>query len=134
MTDNSSSNNTSDRIRIYLLDDQDFYILLLRAYLGLEQDFEIVGTDYSNEAGLANLIAARPDVAIVSPEMAELPFTKTIERLRAELPNTGIILLTFNDSFYFRELAEKAGADAYVTKFSAPAELIPDIRRVGRRA
>jgi NarL family two-component system response regulator LiaR len=133
MTDNSPNRDSSGRIRVFIMDDQDFYILLLRAYLGLEKDFEIVGTAYSNEAGLASLIAASPDVAIVSPEMAELPFTKTVERLRAELPHTGIILLTFNDSKYFRELAQKAGADAYVTKFSAPAELIPDIRRVGRR-
>jgi DNA-binding NarL/FixJ family response regulator len=123
----------SSRIRIFLLDDQDFYVILLRAFLSLEPDLEVVGSDFSNEAGLAKLIEAQPDVAIVSPEMAELPFTKTIQRMRAALPNTGILALTFNDTPYFRELAEKAGADAYVTKYSAPAELLPDIRRLGRR-
>jgi two-component system, NarL family, invasion response regulator UvrY len=125
--------NSKQRIRVFLLDDQDFYVIMLRAYLSLEPDMEVVGSDFSTEAGLAKLIDARPDVAIVSPEMAELPFTNTLQRIRAALPGTGILALTFNDTPFFRELAEKAGADAYVTKYSAPAELLPDIRRLGRR-
>ena len=134
MTETPSPRRNGDRIRIFMLDDQDFYILLLRAYLGLEQDLDLVGTDYSTEEGLKKLVQAAPDVVIVSPEMAELAFTKTIERIRAALPHTGILVLTFNDTPYFRDLAEKAGADAYVTKYSAPTELLPDIRRLGRRA
>jgi two-component system, NarL family, response regulator LiaR len=125
--------NSKQRIRVFLLDDQYFYVIMLRAYLSLEPDLEVVGSDFSTEPGLAKLIDARPDVAIVSPEMAELPFTNTLQRIRAALPGTGILALTFNDTPFFRELAEKAGADAYVTKYSAPAELLPDIRRLGRR-
>ncbi len=134
MTDPAANSPHDRRVRIFMLDDQDFYILLLRAYLGLEPDLDLIGTDYSNEEGLQKLVAAQPDVVIVSPEMAELAFTKTIQRIRAALPHTGILVLTFNDTPYFRELAEKAGADAYVTKFSAPSELLPDIRRLGRQS
>ena len=133
MTQTPPDASITNRIRIFLMDDQDFYIMMLRAYLGLEPDLEVVGTDFSTEEGLAHLIAAKPDVAIVSPEMAELAFTKTIQRIRAALPDTGLIALTFNDTPYFHKLAEQAGADAYVTKFSAPTDLLPDIRRVGRR-
>lgn len=134
MTESPAPSGHGNRIRLFILDDQDFYILLLRAYLSLEPDLDLVGTGFSTEEGLQHLVQAAPDVAIVSPEMAELAFTKTIQRIRAALPHIGILVLTFNDTPYFRDLAEKAGADAYVTKYSAPTDLLPDVRRLGHRA
>lgn len=53
-----------------------------------------------------------------------------IPRLRAALPNAGILVLTIMDFSSYRQAALAAGADGFVPKATMCADLLPAIRHV----
>jgi DNA-binding NarL/FixJ family response regulator len=69
-------------------------------------------------------------VVLLDLAMPNMPGWEVIPRLRKELPEVGIIVLTLLESGGYREMVVEAGADAFVGKSVLVTELMPAIRRV----
>ncbi len=52
------------------------------------------------------------------------------QRLKDELPEVAIIILSKYDLYEYREVAKIRGADGYVVKMNMVEELLPTIRQV----
>jgi DNA-binding NarL/FixJ family response regulator len=69
---------------------------------------------------------------VIDLAMPSLSGLETIPRLRAVLPEVGIIALTVLDTNGYREAALAAGANDFVAKASLDTDLLLAIRRVAQ--
>jgi len=117
-------------IRVLLADDHH----IVRAGLS-RMVAEAEGIDVAAEAadGMAALKAVRkerPDVAVVDISMPGMDGLEVVSRLRAEFPDLPILILTMHEEEQYVVRAIEAGAMGYVTKQSAPEQLVEAIRKV----
>ena len=77
----------------------------------------------------------RPDVAVVDISMPGLDGLEVISRLQAEMPDLPVLVLTMHEEDQYVIRAISAGAMGYITKRSAPEQLVKAIRQIreGRR-
>ncbi len=117
-------------IRVVLAEDQGMVRGALASLLGLEPDIEVVGEAASGEEAIAVARKVRPDIALLDIEMPGLDGIAAAGRLRDELPECKVIILTtFGRPGYLRRAMEN-GAAAFLVKDSPARELAAAIRRV----
>ena len=112
-----------NKIRIVIAEDQALLLGALAALLGLEDDFEVVGTAGNGQQALALCSKLAPDIVLTDIEM---PLMTGLE-LAAALGEAGssckvVIVTTFARAGYLRR-AMGAGVRGYLLK-DAPAEAL----------
>lgn len=119
-------------LRIALVDDHPIVRAGFKQLLELEPDWQITA-DVGTAAELATaLINAPCDVLVLDLSLPDADGLVMIRHLLAQRPNLMIVVLTMHDGALYVQDALEAGAKAYVTKRSAPDELIDAIRAVIR--
>ncbi|MBE3013788.1 response regulator transcription factor [Microbispora sp. NEAU-D428] len=109
--------------RVLVVDDQAVVRDGLVLLLGLLPDIEVVGSASDGEAALRLVTAERPDVVLMDLRMPRMDGVEATRRIRAEFPDTQVVVLTTytDDESVFAAL--RAGARGFLTK-SADAEEI----------
>ena len=102
----------------------------MRNILELEPDLEVVGEAGTGREALEVVEELTPDVVLMDLGLPAPNGIETTQRLKRELPHTGVIVLANNDDEDQLFDAIKAGAAAYVLKDIDPTDLIGIIRRV----
>jgi two-component system response regulator NreC len=112
-----------------IADDHSVVRRGLRQVLGSEPGFEVV-------AEAANLADARrfvrghhPDVLVLDLNLPDGPSLGAIPEIRAEAPNTQIVVLTMQNEPAYARKALSSGALGYVLKEAAEEELVEAIHR-----
>src|SRR5574337_1589972 len=84
-----------------------------------------------NAYDLLELIRCRKwDVVILDISMPGTTGTEALKQLKAERPDLPVIVLSLHPEDQYAVRMFKAGADAYLTKASAPEELISAVKKV----
>jgi DNA-binding NarL/FixJ family response regulator len=73
---------------------------------------------------------SRPDVAVIDISMPGLDGLEVISRLNHRYPELPVLVLTMHEEGQYVVRAVEAGAMGYVTKQSAPEQLVTAIRKV----
>ena len=108
-------------IRVLIADDHAVVREGLRAFLALQDDVEVVGEAADGEEAVQAVVRLEPDVALVDLVMPRVDGIEAIGRIRAERPETRVIVLT---SFVDEDKmlpAVRAGAVGYLLKDVAAA-------------
>ena len=102
----------------------------------MSETMTIVGEAADGEEALELVRRERPDVVITDLVMPRLNGVEVTARIRKELPDTKIILMTSYTEDAYRLAASDSGADAFVSKQAIASSLPPAIRDViaGRRS
>ena len=116
---------------VLIADDDKKIIDMLRRTLAYE-GYHVVTAADGNEA-LARLQAHRPDIVVLDWLMPGLDGLTVARRIR-EADTTPILMLTARDAIEDRVEGLDSGADDYLVKPFAPAELLARIRALLRRA
>ncbi|MDP9794266.1 DNA-binding response OmpR family regulator [Catenuloplanes nepalensis] len=117
--------------RVLVVDDDPIVSDVVRRYL--EQDGCEVRLAGDGAAGLAAVAAERPDLVVLDLMMPGVDGLEVCRRLRRELPDLPVVMLTALGEEADRVLGLEVGADDYVTKPFSPRELVLRIRSVLRR-
>jgi two-component system response regulator MprA len=117
---------------ILIADDDQKLLKMLRRTL-IYEGFEVVTAADGREA-LAQLGAHRPDVIVLDWLMPGLDGIQVTERLREAGDDTMILMLTARDAIEDRVEGLGSGADDYLVKPFAPAELLARIHALLRRS
>lgn len=81
-------------------------------------------------AALEALRQAPADVVIADLSMPGLPGLEFVRRLRAEHPRAAVLVLSMHGESQYALRAFKSGANGYLTKDRATAELVDAVRKV----
>ncbi|MFD9660482.1 response regulator [Rhodococcus sp. NPDC059968] len=117
-------------IRLLLADDQALVRGALAALLDLEADLTVVAEVGRGDEVVAAAREHSPDVALLDVEMPGLDGIAAAAALRAEVPQTRVLIVTtFGRPGYLRK-ALKAGASGFVVKDTPARQLADAVRRV----
>jgi two-component system response regulator MprA len=119
-------------VTILVADDDQKLLKMLQRTLAYE-GFDIVAATDGREA-LKQVETHRPDVIVLDWLMPELDGIQVTERLRASGDDTLILMLTARDAIEDRVEGLGSGADDYLVKPFAPAELLARIHALLRRS
>jgi len=125
-----SSSSASGPIQILLVDDHPVVRDGLRAMLGLQPDFQIVGEANNGVEAVQQVVQLRPDVILLDLEMPELDGVAALEQIRAANPAARVIILTAYDEDERIVSAVIAGAQGYVLKGAPREDIFRAIRIV----
>lgn len=118
------------RLRITVADDHHIVRDGLIGIINAQQDMAVVGEAENGQAAAEQILAIRPDVAMVDISMPICDGVEVIERVRLEWPEAKIILLTTFDTDDDIERGIRAGARAYQLKDVRAPQLMQCVRGV----
>ena len=118
-------------MRVLLVEDELRLATLVRR--GLTEEGHAVDLAYSGEEALGWISTADFDVIVLDIMLPGIDGLETCRRFRRQRNQTPILLLTAKDSVGDRVAGLDAGADDYLTKPFAFAELAARLRALSRR-
>jgi two-component system, NarL family, response regulator NreC len=119
-------------IRIILADDHALMRRSLRLLLDTESDLEVVAEADDLALVVRHVHGQRPHVLVLDLGMPGGSSIDAIKRLRTQVPETHVVVLTLDDNPVFAQQALSAGAVGFVLKDSADEDLPSAVRAAAK--
>ncbi|AJP60174.1 DNA-binding response regulator (plasmid) [Pandoraea vervacti] len=116
--------------RIIVADDHTLIRAGLQRILAGIDDLELVGEAANGAQAVTLLERSLCDVLLLDLSMPGRSGIDLISHIKASFPKVAILVLTMHGEEQYAVRALKAGASGYLTKESAPAELVLAVRKV----
>ncbi len=121
---------TPGPVRILMVDDHPVVLAGLKALVGADPDFAVVGEARDGHTALRMALELTPDVVVLDISLPEMNGIELAAALRAQRPQIRLLVLTVHEErAYLRQLLEQ-GVGGYLLKRSAADELPRAIRAV----
>ncbi len=117
-------------IKVLLADDHSIVRAGLRRLIEESGDIEVVAEAADGKEALLKTAEESPDVAVIDISMPGVDGLEVVTRLHSLRPELPILVLTMHEEEQYVIRAVSAGAMGYVTKRSAPEELVRAIRKL----
>jgi DNA-binding NarL/FixJ family response regulator len=123
---------TTSPLRVVIADDQRVVREGLAMLIGLLDGIQVVAVAADGVEAVDQALLHRPDVVVMDLRMPNLDGAQATARIRAELPQTQVLVLTTyaDDDALFPAL--QAGACGYLTKNATAEEIEQALTAVGR--
>jgi len=119
-------------INVLIADDHAIVRLGLKELLAETSDIVVVGEAASGPEVLEKIRKERYDVIVLDISMPGASGLDILAQLKKGQPKTSVLFLSIHPEEQYAVRALKAGASGYVTKESAPEELVAAIRKVSK--
>ncbi len=110
-------------LRILLVDDHDLFRKGVAALLALQQDLQVVGEAADGQEAVRRARETQPDIILMDINMPNCNGLEATRLIRAELPDTRIVMLTVSEQEEDLYEAIKSGAQGYLLKNLRPESL-----------
>jgi two-component system invasion response regulator UvrY len=117
-------------IKVLLADDHGIVRAGLRRIVEESDDIEVVAEASDGREAVLAVRKKCPDVAVIDISMPVLDGLEVITQLKSEHPEVPILVLTMHEEHQYVIRAIETGAMGYITKQSAPEQLVKAIRKV----
>jgi len=117
-------------MRILLADDHAVLRAGLRALLDDQPDMVVVGEAGDGETCVDVVTRLRPDIVVLDINMPRCNGLEALERIRASVPETRVVVLTMHDDPEYLRRVMTTGGSGFILKQSAADELIDALRAV----
>lgn len=119
-------------VRVLIADDHAIVREGLRRILSEEPLFEVVGEAADSQEALDLTKKTNPDVVLLDISMPGRGGIETLKEIKARRARTHVLMLSMHPEDQFALRCLRDGADGYMTKESAPEELIGAIRKISQ--
>jgi DNA-binding NarL/FixJ family response regulator len=123
MTDNS-------RLKVFIAEDHQLTRLGLRFALDQDQSFELIGEASDGESALEQVLALKPDIVLMDIELIGMNGIEATKRIKSQLPDVRVIILTTYDDDDKIFSTFSAGADGYCMKRVNTSQLTEAMKAV----
>ncbi len=117
-------------IKVLLADDHSIVRAGLRRIVEESGDMEVIAEAADGRETIRLVRETSPDVAVIDISMPGLDGLEVVSRLRGHCPDLPILILTMHEEGQYVVRAIQAGAMGYMTKQSAPEQLLKAIRKI----
>jgi two-component system response regulator NreC len=126
----AASPAVEDTITIVVADDHHVVRSGLRFLLEVEDGYAVVAEAADADAALRSVLGHKPTVLVLDLNMpGDMSSLEAIPLVRERSEHTAVVVLTMQEDPAFARTALQAGANGYVLKDSANAELVEAVRR-----
>ena len=119
-----------DMIKVLLADDHSIVRAGLRRIVEESGEMEVIAEAADGREAIDLVHKALPDVAVIDISMPGLDGLEVLSQLHNHYPQLPILILTMHEEGQYVVRAIEAGAMGYLTKQSAPEQLVKAIRKV----
>ncbi|HEY7590997.1 MAG TPA: response regulator transcription factor [Candidatus Limnocylindrales bacterium] len=119
-----------EKTRILIVDDHALFRVGIKNIIERESDFDVVGEADDSRSAVDRSLETSPDIILMDLSLPAPGGIETTQRIKRELPSTGIIVLAVSEDEDALFDAIKAGAAAFILKDVGPDDLVTIIRRV----
>lgn len=117
-------------IRIIIFEDNDELRQNLAAFLGWDEAIEVVGQYPDAKAIEEKIKAAAPNVVLMDIDMPGISGIEALRRLRSVNPDAQVMMLTVFEDEEHLFAALQAGANGYLLKKTAPAQILEAVKEL----
>ncbi|WP_300457975.1 response regulator transcription factor [Desulfobacula sp.] len=117
-------------INVLLADDHSIVREGLRKVLEDSNEIAVIAEAADGESALDEAIKKKPDVAVIDISMPGMDGLEVVSRLSSYCPEVPVLILTMHDEEQYVIRAIEAGAMGYVTKQSAPEQLVAAVIKI----
>ena len=119
-----------EQTKILIVDNHALFRVGMGNILEREPDFQIVGEADDSRSAVDRALETSPDIILMDLSLPSPGGIETTQRIKRELPSTGIIVLAPSEDEDALFESIKAGAAAFILKDVGPDDLVTIIRRV----
>ncbi len=117
-------------INILLVDDQALLCEVLKTWLDVEEDLQVIGVAHNGHEAIAQVEELRPNIVLMDIDMPKMDGLNATSIICQRFPNTKIIVLSGHDDNDYLGKSLRAGARGYLLKSTTAEELVLKIRSV----
>lgn len=114
-------------LRILIVDDHGFLRAGVRAILGEETNYQVVGEADTSDGAVCAALSLKPDVVLLDLSIPGVGGIDVTRQLCEKLPDTKVVILTVHEDVALLRAALDAGAAGYVVKRAVESELLSAI-------
>jgi two-component system invasion response regulator UvrY len=117
-------------IRVLLADDHSIVRAGLRSLIEETGEMEVVVEAADGKEAISQALKVKPDVAVIDISMPGVDGLEVINQLHSSLPDLPILVLTMHEEEQYVVRSISSGARGYITKRSAPEQLVKAIQQL----
>lgn len=117
-------------INILLVDDQALLCEVLKTWLDVEQDINVLGVAHDGQEAIAKVEQLQPDIVLMDIDMPEMDGLQATKIISQRFPKVRVIFLSGHDDDVYLGKSLRAGAKGYLLKNTTADELVKKIRSV----
>jgi DNA-binding NarL/FixJ family response regulator len=117
-------------ITILLVDDQALLCEMLKTWLDVEKDIDVLGVAHNGQEAIAKVEELQPDIVLMDIDMPQMDGLQATKIISQRFPKVRVIFLSGHDDDVYLGKSLRAGAKGYLLKNTTAEELVKKIRSV----